>query len=118
MSPLIALLSNILVSLAVGTLLVGVMTQPLRLILKHICPGTDATIFWVAVTAVMFYLTPLMSAVLFMPTASLGEPVAVIRTALLAALFGAAAALLFVGYQVAKGRPQATTAVAQAGGAE
>jgi len=66
----------------------------------------------------MLYLTPLMFAVFFLPTADVVEPVSVLRAAMVAASFGAFAALLVIGYQVANGRARAAASVAREGGKE
>lgn len=115
MSPLTALLSDLSVSLALSTVLVGVLARPLNLILKQLCPATDASVFWLVFTGVMLYLTPLMFALLSLPSASPTEPAAVIRLALVAALFGAITALIVVGYQVANPRPRQTATTSPAG---
>jgi hypothetical protein len=112
-TPVAALLAEILVSLALSTAVLAVMAHPLRLILKQLCPGTEAGAFWIVFTGVMLYLTPLLFAVFFSPTATVAEPVSVIRAALVGALFGAFAALLVVGYQVAHARPGQTASVAR-----
>ncbi len=110
MSPLTALLADLSVSLALSTVLVAVLARPLRLILRQLCPTGDVSVFWLVFTGVMLYLTPLMFAVLSLLTATVLEPVPVISAALVAALFGAVAALLVVGYQVANARPRANPA--------
>jgi hypothetical protein len=105
MTPVAAFLTDICVSLVLSTVLLTVMARPLHLILKQLCPGTDASVFWLVFTGVMLYLTPLMFAVFFLPTASAAEPVSVIRVALVAASFGAFAALLVIGTRWPTGDP-------------
>jgi len=118
MTPVAAFLTDISVSLVLSTVLLTVMARPLRLILRQLCPETDASAFWLVFTGVMLYLTPLMFAVFFPPTADVVEPVSVLRAAMVAASFGAFAALLVIGYQVANGRARAAASVAREGGKE
>jgi hypothetical protein len=106
MTPNLALLVIVLVSLLVSTVLVLTLARPLRLVLGQLCPGSDAATFWVSFTATMLYLAPLLLALLF-PTIT-ASPVLfeVVRAALAAALTGAVGALLVVGYQVSQARPR------------
>ena len=106
MTDITALLALILLSLAISTLLVRVLTRPLRLILAQLCPGSDASVFWVAFTNIMLYIAPLMFAIIF--TRIPDYPVAVdfLRSALASSLAGAFAALLVIGYQVSRPRPR------------
>jgi hypothetical protein len=113
MNALSALLASLFVSLTLSTSLVGVMARPLRLILKQLCPATDAFVFWAVFTEVMLYLAPLITVLLAMSSAPEAAAVSVIRAALVAALLGAIGALLVVGYQVANARPPQTTGTAQ-----
>lgn len=107
MNTLLALAIAGVVSLALSTAIVTVIMKPLRAILGQLCPGSDATGFWVSFTTVMLYVTPLMFTMLFEATVSVPELVNIVRTALAAGLFGAFAALLVVGYQIARARPVA-----------
>ena len=106
MTLTIALLILVLVSLSVSTLLVLVLTRPLSLVLRQLCPGSEATVFWTSFTGVMLYVAPLLFSVVFpdIPTTPVG--VSVVRSALAASLTGAFAALLVIGYQIARARPR------------
>jgi hypothetical protein len=95
-----------LLSLLLSTVLVRVLSTPLRSILKQICPTADAGQFWVAFTSVMLYVAPLFFAVFSQSLIDGVEIAQVVRQALVAALFGAFAALLVVGYKIASARPQ------------
>jgi hypothetical protein len=44
------------------------MMRPLRKVLNQLCPGSDATSFWMSFTTVMLYVTPLLVTVLFLAT--------------------------------------------------
>jgi len=107
MNTLVALTIAGTVSLALSTAIAAVMVRPLRAILGQLCPGSDASRVWVSFTVVMLYVTPLMFTMLFEATVSSPEIVNIVRTALAAGLFGAFAALLVVGYQIARARPVA-----------
>ena len=56
-------------------------------------------------TTVMLYVTPLLFTLLFLGTLIAADVVNIVRTALAASLFGTFAALLVVGYQIARARP-------------
>lgn len=105
MDKLLGLGLSVLVSLLLSTLLVAVLSRPLRAVLQQLCPGRDATAFWVAFTAVMLYVAPLFFTALWGGSISLTDLAASLRTALTASLFGSFSALLVVGYQVSRARP-------------
>jgi hypothetical protein len=104
MSPILALSIAIAVSLMLSAIVAVVMTGPLRGVLKQLCLNSDASAFWIPFTTVMFYVTPLLFTVLFESTVVPLELVGIVRTALASSLFGAFAALLVVGYQIAGAR--------------
>jgi hypothetical protein len=106
MTSMTALLILVLVSLSVSTLLVLVLTRPLSLVLRQLCPGSDATVFWTAFTCVMLYVAPLLISVVFGEIPATPVVVWVVRSALAASLTGAFAALLVIGYQIARARPR------------
>jgi hypothetical protein len=94
------------ISLVLSTVLMGAIRKPLRGILNHLCPGSDATAFWLSFTTVMLYVTPLMFALMSGNSGASIELVTLARSALAASLFGSFAALLVVGYQIARARPR------------
>ncbi len=106
MTANLGLLVVVLVSLALSTVLVLILARPLRLVLSHLCPGAEATTFWVAFTGTMLYLAPLLFAVMFPTIPAAPVFVDVVRAALAASLSGAFASLLVVGYQVSRTRPR------------
>ena len=55
----------------------------------------------------MLYVTQLLVTLLFLGTVIVADVVNIVRTALAASLFGSFAALLVVGYQIARGPPRA-----------
>lgn len=105
MTQLLALSIAVVVSLFLSTLISVVMRKPLRGVLNQLCPGSDATSFWMSFTTVMLYVTPLLFTLLFLATVTAADVVNIVRTALAASLFGSFAALLVVGYQIARARP-------------
>jgi hypothetical protein len=105
MSQLPALSIAVTVSLFLSTSISVVMMRPLRGVLTQLCPGSDATRFWMSFTTVMLYVTPLLFTLLFLGTVIAADVVNIVRTALAASLFGSFAALLVVGYQIARARP-------------
>ncbi len=104
MSPLTAFLGVISLSLVISSALVVALAKPLRALLEHLCPGVNTASFWVAFTAVMLYITPLLFAAWTVDT-SVFSVVRIVKAALSAELFGAFAALLVIGYQIAQARP-------------
>ena len=105
MSQLLALSIAVAVSLLLSTFISVVMMKSLRGVLNQLCPGSDATRFWMSFTTVMLYATPLLFTLLFLGTVIVADLVNIVRTALAASLFGSFAALLVVGYQIARARP-------------
>jgi hypothetical protein len=106
-NPLSALALAISVSLISSTIVTVVMTEPLRIVLRQLCLDNNSTAFWIPFTIVMFYVTPLLFTMLFESTLVLPDLVNTLRTALASSLFGGFAALLVVGYQIARARPVA-----------
>jgi hypothetical protein len=106
-NQLSALALAISVSLIISTIVTLVMTRPLRIVLRQLCLDNNATAFWIPFTTVMFYVTPLLFTLLFESTLVLPVLVNTLRTALASSLFGGFAALLVVGYQIARSRPVA-----------
>jgi hypothetical protein len=104
-SQLLALSIAVTVSLSSSTSITVVMMKPLRGVLDQLCPGSDATRFWMSFTTVMLYVTPLLFTLLFLGTVMVADVVNIVRTALAASLFGSFAALLVAGYQIARARP-------------
>jgi hypothetical protein len=105
MSQLLALSISVIVSLFLSTSISVVMMKPLRGVLNQLCPGSDATNFWMSFTTVMLYVTPLLFTLLFVGTVMVADSVNIVRTALASSLSGAFAALLVVGYQISRARP-------------
>ena len=105
MSQLPALSIAVTVSLFLSTSISVVMMRPLRGVLNQLCAGSEATRFWLSFTTVMLYVTPLLFTLLFLGTVIVADVVNIVRTALAASLFGTFAALLVVGYQIARARP-------------
>jgi hypothetical protein len=104
-SQLLALSISVTVSLFLSTFISVAMMKPLRGVLSQLCPGGDATRFWMSFTTVMLYVTPLLFTLLFLGTVIAADLVSIVRTALAAAIFGSFASLLVVGYQIARARP-------------
>jgi hypothetical protein len=105
MDELSALGVAIIVSLIFSTVVTVVMTEPLRGVLRQLCLDGNASAFWIPFTTVMLYVTPLLMTMLFAHTVMETTLVNTLRTALASSLFGGFAALLVVGYQIARARP-------------
>jgi hypothetical protein len=104
-SQISALAFAISISLVVSTFVTVIMLEPLRVVLRQICLDRNATAFWIPFTTVMFYVTPLLFTLLFESTVMVPDVSNTLRTALASSLFGGFAALLVVGYQIARARP-------------
>jgi hypothetical protein len=105
MDSLSALALAIVISLVFSTIVMIVMTEPLRGVLRQLCLDNNAAAFWIPFTTVMLYVTPLFFTMLFESAVLVPNLVNTLRTALAASLFGGFAALLVVGYQIARARP-------------
>jgi hypothetical protein len=103
------------VSLALSTILVVVLTRPLRLVLTTLCERSEGVSFWVAFTSLMLYLTPLLVTVVrsggsYLEFAPIAE---VVRASLSAAVIGALLALLPVAWQISQARPRSLSSPSQ-----
>jgi hypothetical protein len=107
MNSLSALALAISVSLIISSIVIVIMTDPLRIVLGQLCLDRNSTAFWIPFTKVMLFITPLLFTLIFESAVILPELVLTLRTALSASLFGCFAALLVVGYQIARARPAA-----------
>jgi hypothetical protein len=107
MSQLPNLAVALSVSLLLSTCIVLVLARPLRSVLAELCPSSEAVRWWVSFTAVMLYVTPLMFTIWMAGALATADLVNVVRGALGAALFGAFAALLVIGQQIARDRNRA-----------
>jgi len=103
MKELVPFITAIGVSLLVSTIILMMITRPLRQVLGLLCRNGESTAFWVSFTTVMLYGTPLLFAVMWTPIFST-EPILAVRTALISALFGAIGGLLVVGYKISSAR--------------
>jgi membrane-associated phospholipid phosphatase len=106
MNALMGLMLTVTVSLMLSTILVKVLSHPLQSILAQLCPSTDASRFWVAFTAVMLYIAPLLFAMFFSSFEPVQDVAALVRSTLVTTLVGASAALIVVGYNIANARPR------------
>ncbi len=100
MEQLNMLLTAIAVSLLISTVILVAIIKPLRRVLGMLCVNGESTPFWVAFTMVMLYIAPLFLSVLWSPIFR-AEQVYVIRTALVASLFGTFVGMMIIGYKIA-----------------
>jgi hypothetical protein len=107
MTSFTSLLTAVSISLVLSATLVWVLSRPLHKVLDALCASGEASQFWVSFTAVMLFIAPLLFVVLFPPSefAPL-DAVRVVRSTLVAALFGAVSALVVVGYKIARASPR------------
>ena len=95
------------VSLGLSAVLVRVLGTPLRQVINALCTSGESTQFWVSFTSVMLFIAPLFFALYTLSPDAGRDVVQVLRSTLLATLFGASAALLFVGLRIASATPKA-----------
>lgn len=101
----LSLAMTIGVSLGLSTILVRVLGTPLRQVINALCTSGESTQFWVLFTSVMLFIAPLIFALYTLsPDAGL-TAVQVLRSTLLATLFGVSTALLVVGIKIARASP-------------
>jgi hypothetical protein len=101
-----ALVITVALSLSLSAVIWIFLARSLRAVLQKLCPDPVSTRFWMAFTALMLTVTPLFFTLSFSDTAPMSTISTVVRTGLASSLFGSGAALLVVGYQIAKGRPR------------
>lgn len=108
MNAELGLAMTIGVSLGLSTILVRVLGTPLRQVIDSLCSSGESTRFWVSFTSVMLFIAPLFFALISFDPAPRFPAVWVLRSTLLATLFGATAALLVVGFKIARASPAAS----------
>jgi hypothetical protein len=107
MNAELGLTMTIVVSLGLSTMLVQVLKAPLRQVINVLCTSGEATQFWVSFTSVMLFISPLFFALFTFDPAPRFPAAWVLRSTLLATLFGASVALLVVGIKIASSSPKA-----------
>jgi hypothetical protein len=94
MSHLQALLLAAGISIAISSVVFGVMLRPLQSILSRICTTQTGTSFWVAFTGVMLYMAPLLITLIGFDTDGRVTALDVVRRAAIGALAMAIIALI------------------------
>jgi hypothetical protein len=102
-----------LISVAVSTAVLYVLSGPLVNVLGRICPDEQAAIFWLSYTKVMLMIAPLLLVLTVDMSSHFSEPLDSLRLALIAALSG----LLIGLYSIGKRLGQFVSASKQSGGA-
>src|SRR5262245_41454890 len=104
MSPLPAMAIAVSISLAISTVVLLALMQPLRMLLRRACPATEGENFWMRFTLLMLYLCPLLIALVFglpMPDGLAQFDASQIAQKVLSpALFGVVAALGVIGLRL------------------
>ncbi len=104
----LSLMVAVVISLILSTILVYVLSAPLRRVLAALCSSGEASGFWVSFTSVMLFIAPLLFVVFTVRPGSGLDVVSVTRTTLVAALLGAFLSLLVVGFKIADASPRRT----------
>jgi hypothetical protein len=95
------------VSLLSSMLVVAFLTRPLRRLLVDVCRSFERANFWVAYSATMIFIAPLVTTIVFGKSSDLYTPtLPYYKAALGSALFGIFVALAAVGLQVARILPR------------
>lgn len=95
----------IAVSVALSSAILAALIRPLKLILSEVCAGANGARFWVAFTAVMLYVAPLLVTVMMQDPRGPDPWLETVRGAMTSSLLAAVAALLVVGWKIARVRP-------------
>lgn len=92
------------ISLLVSSAVLLVILQPLKRVLALLCQSGEALPFWRSFTIVMLYAVPLFFSTLW---TSFGDDVIqIVRTALIASLFGMIGGLVIIGFKVGSAKPR------------
>lgn len=109
MSAGYSLLLAIAVSLGLSAIVVAVLSSPMKRLLATLCTTGEASQFWVSFTSIMLFLAPLTFTMLSISPRDYLEAAQVLRSTLLASLFGAGIALMVIGFKLADARPREKT---------
>lgn len=100
-----SLLLAVVVSLGLSSVLVVVLTGPLQKVLGTLCPTGEASRFWVALTGVMLFITPLLFSMMATEPRNGLAAAEVLRSTLIFSLLGAGLALTVVALKLAPAKP-------------
>ncbi|QDF95107.1 hypothetical protein CJ010_00330 [Azoarcus sp. DD4] len=89
--------TKLVVSIAISTLVLIVLSRPLIDVLRQLCPDAPAAAFWLSYTRLMLTIAPLLLVLLSDMFDRLADPVASLRLTLLASLGGLLVGLYTVG---------------------
>jgi hypothetical protein len=92
------------ISFLVSTSVLLVILQPLKRVFTLLCQSGEALPFWRSFTIVMLYAVPLFFSALW--TSFEDDPIVIVRTALVASLFGMIGGLAIIGFRVATAKPR------------
>ncbi|MGH8310588.1 MAG: hypothetical protein ACRETX_12455 [Steroidobacteraceae bacterium] len=105
MDAIIGFCLAIAVSAALSSAILAALIRPVKLILSELCAGANGARFWVVFTAVMLYIAPLLVTVMMQDPRGPDPWLETVRGAMTSSLFAAVAALLVVGWKLARVRP-------------
>src|SRR6187402_131804 len=101
-----SLLLAIVVSLGLSATVVAVLWTPLQRLLATLCKSGEASQFWVSFTSVMLFLAPLTLTMIVISPQDAPGAAQVLRSTLLASLFGAGLSLMVVGLKLVDTQPR------------
>ncbi|MDR0776934.1 MAG: hypothetical protein LBE81_09910 [Azonexus sp.] len=102
MNAYLLLLIELTLAIAVSLAALRVLSRPLVDLLRHICPGEQAAVFWQSCTKVMLLLAPLLLVLGVDQMKLFDDPLDSLRLALIAALGGLLLALHVVGKRLGR----------------
>lgn len=100
-----SLVLAVVVSLLVSAILVYVLSKPLHRLLDALCASGESSQFWVSFISVMLFIGPLLLSVVVLSPLDGQSMIRVLRTSLIATLFGAFIGLLVVGLRISFASP-------------
>lgn len=101
-----SLLLAVVVSLGLSAIVVAVLWTPLQRLLATLCKSGEASQFWVSFTSVMLFLAPLTLSMIVISPQDAPGAVQVLRSTLLASLFGVGLSLMVVGLKLVDTPPR------------
>lgn len=100
MNPLVLMLTEITLSIAISVGVLYALSRPLVNLLARLCPDKDGAEFWLRYTNVMLIIAPLLLVLVVDLFSSFSDPLDTMRLALIAVLCGLLLGLFIIGLQL------------------
>lgn len=102
MNAYVLLVTESLISIAVSLAVLYVLSGPLVSLLRQICPGEHAALFWLQYTRMMLMIAPLLLVLTVDMFTHFSDPKDSLRLALIATLSGLLIGLHVIGQRVGR----------------